>query len=215
MKKQNQMKEKKKNNKIKYKSVIYLMIIIIIIFSFFSYKKIKQGNNNTIKKYKDVDEYILDISSYKAVLNIKIKSNKNENDYKMEQTYIAPNIYKQIVMEPENLKGIISKYDGTTLSVENTRLNLKNIYDSYKCINDNDLYLSTFIKEYKQSENIIIDENKNEKIIEIKINNKIKKLYINKNDYKPLKLVIEDENEEMAIYIEYNEIEINENYENN
>lgn len=197
--------------RIKGKKIISILVLIgiimIIIFLLFGYKKMKQGNNNNIKK--DVEEYILDISSYKAIINVNIKSNKNDNNYKMEQVYVSPDKYMQKILEPENIKDVISKYDGKTLTVENTKLNLKNIYDNYKQINDNDLYLSSFIKQYKECDDKIVNEDSNDKIIEINKNNKTMKLFVNKIDYKPTKLIIKDKNEDTSIYIEYNEIEIN------
>ena len=56
-------------------------------------------------------------------------------------------------MEPSNIKGLKTIYDGTNLRIENTQLNLGEIYENYQYISENALCLSTFIKEYKQNNN--------------------------------------------------------------
>ena len=52
-------------------------------------------------------------------------------------------------------------------------------------------------------------EENEEKIISIKVNNRTKKLYLDKKTEKPTKLIVEDDNQKTVIYIIYNEIEIN------
>ena len=39
------------------------------------------------KSADEIKEYILNIESYKAIAEVTIKSNKNENTYKLEQKY--------------------------------------------------------------------------------------------------------------------------------
>ena len=40
----------------------------------------------------------------------------------MTQKYVAPNIFRQEVLEPENIKGLVTTYDGENLKIENTRI---------------------------------------------------------------------------------------------
>ena len=71
-----------------------------------------------------------------------------------------------------------------------------------------------FIENYKNNENAKFKEENNEIIMETTSkseNNyqKYKKLYISKKDGKPTKMEIKDTNQNMMIYIIYNEVEIN------
>ena len=166
---------------------ITIIILIIIIFLFKNnYKKIKSGNNISNKSIDEIKEYILSIESYNANANIEVTSNKTKNIYIVEQKYIKEgNLYKQKVLEPENLSGLEFTYDGKDLSIKNSKLTLNKIYTDYKFIGSNELSLVKFIEDYSQNQDSKIYE-ENGKIImevEVKQNNiytQNKKLYIYK-----------------------------------
>ena len=77
-----------------------------IFFTTFFYitksKKIKMGNNISSQ---EVIENILNISSYESIIEVEVNSNKNVNKYIIKQTYIAPDISEQEIIEPQNIKG--------------------------------------------------------------------------------------------------------------
>ena len=195
-----------KNRKWIFIVVIALIVIALLIFSIFkimNYKNVKTGNNITDKTLKEIEDYILNISSYEAEIEVKVESNKNTNKYILKQKFASPNIASQEVIEPKNIEGLTVKYDGTNLEITNSKLNLNTIYENYTYIADNVLWLSDFIENYRKN-GVIIMETKRDK-------NKysaVEKLYINRNASKITKLIIEDENKKNRIYITYNKIEI-------
>lgn len=197
-------------------TVIAILIIVISICCFFiknNYKTVKFGNNN-YKSAEDIKEYILNISSYEADITVEIISNKNSNKYKIKQKYSSPNIFKQEVIEPDNIQGLTTTFDGTTLKIDNTKLSLNKIFENYSYVSENSLCLNDFIKDYKESKSSKIKEEVDNIIMETKIEdgNKYiayKKLYIDRKTNKPIKLEIEDINKKMLVYIQYNEIKIN------
>ena len=203
-----------KNKKI---MIIILLISIIIICMFFiknNYRFSKNGNNISNKSADEIKEYILNIDSYRAIATITIKSNKNENRYKVEQKYNKENnVYKQQILEPDNIKGVEFAYDGKNLTLKNTNLNIKKIYQDYAEICSNILSLSQFIKDFKNDNNSKCYSEKNMVIMETTDEknpyNQKKKLYINKTKGTLEKLEIIDKSQNVRIYILYNEIEIN------
>ena len=65
--------------------VLIVIILILAIFFGFFYKKtvkvFKSGNNKTSQEIVD---YILNISSYETIIEVKVESNKNQNCYKIK-----------------------------------------------------------------------------------------------------------------------------------
>ena len=109
---------------------------------------------------------------------------------------------------------IIEHIDNKVI-IKNNKLKLEKIYESCDFLLENNLFLTTFIEEYKNTNQKEIIENENYYIIKIKLNdisNKkvaYKNLYINKNTGKIEKLEINDINKNRTIYILYKEITIN------
>lgn len=204
-----------KNKKILIAIISIIMLILIIIFIKNNYNFSKTGNNISNKSADEIKEYILNIDSYYAIAEVTIKSNKNENTYKLKQEYSkSENTYKQEVLEPEHIAGVQFIYGNNNLKIENTKLSLSKIYENYNYVGSNELSLSSFIEDYSESENTKCYEENGKVILEaeIKNNNKYratKKLYINKNEGKIEKMEIIDEAQTGRIYILYNEIELN------
>ena len=211
------MKEKITNKKSLITFFVILLILIFIIFFIKNnYKKFKTGNNMSNKSIEEIEEYILNISSYAATVQVTIESNKNTNKYVLSQQYISPNKSKQIVLEPSNITGLEIEADGQKLSINNTRFNLSKIYDNYEYVVENFLNLESFIEDYKsckETGKTKLYEEDDEFVLEVEQNsNKYvfnKKLYISKATGKPTKLLINDINEKTVVYILYNEISIN------
>lgn len=204
--------EKNKHNKKK----MYILIVsaffifaiaFIIIFSKNNYKTLKNGNNINNQTRDKVYDNILNISSYKATLEVTINSNKNINKYILKQSHNLDEDTQE-VLEPENIRGIKTTYNNGILKIQSDNLNITKVYNDYKNIENNDLWLNSFIEDYKISKEKVVEENE-EKIISIKVNNRTKKLYLDKKTGKPTKLIVEDNNQKTVIYIIYNEIEIN------
>ena len=195
------------------KIYVFIFLIIFIICTIFFIKNAYKLSifGNTINKSDD--SKILNISSYEAVIEAEIHSNKNINKYVLIQKYANPNIFMQEVIEPENIKGLTTIFDGTNLILENRNLNLKNIYENYTGIEKSSLSLMDFIEEYRNKENAKLEETETEEIITItNDNNKYetyKKLYINKSSNLPTKMEILDINQNITVYILYREIKIN------
>lgn len=194
-----------KNNKKILTIFIKKIIIIIIIFTFFYFymaKKNKFGNN--INSQEMVTN-ILNLTSYEATIEVDVKSNKNTNKYIIKQKYKSPNYIEQEVLEPTNIKGVKIINKDNQLSIENTQLNLKTIYENYSYLSENDMDLISFINEYKEQNSNNCQEEKDTIIMKTK--NKV--LYIDKKSGKPLKMQIEDANKNIAVYILYREVNVN------
>lgn len=206
------------------KSLIILICIILAITIISVYfinknnkifnKNFNIGNNITSKSIQEIEQYILNISSYEAKAEVMIESNKNINKYVLQQKYNNSGKIEQIVLEPSNIEGLTISYNEGNLTINNTKLNLQTVYNNYKYVVDNNLWLNSFIKDYRESNNKSISENSDYIVMTVDIpdsNNygKIKILYINKTTGNPEKMLIQDKNQKNMVYILYSEIRIN------
>ena len=201
-----------KNKKIIFITLVVILILAILIIFLSNKTNVKKiGNNSTIQEIVD---YILNISSYEAKIEVEVKSNKNTNKYILKQQYISPDVATQEVLEPSNISGIKIIKKGNDLKLENTSLNLSNIFENYEYLADNALDLSCFIEDYKESQNSNYEEKDNKIIMNVQTKNEnkyrqSKKLYIDKSTGNPLKMEITDINQNITVYILYNEVKIN------
>ena len=201
-----------KNKKIIFITLVVILILAILIIFLLNKTNVKKiGNNSTSQEIVD---YILNISSYEAKIEVEVKSNKNTNKYILKQKYQKDKEHIQEVIEPSNIAGVKIINDGKNLKIENSNLNLNEIIENYTNLENNNLDLSMFIDEYKNSNESNYEEKDDEIIMKVKndkenIYVKEKILYINKKTYKPVKLEIKDNKQKERIYILYNEVEIN------
>lgn len=220
------MKEKikaKETNINKKKVIIFILVVLAltIFICFFiknNYKNQNIGNNMSNKNIEEIEEYILNISSYQAKMEITVESNKNTNKYLIEQIYQKDKIAKQTVLEPSNIEGMEISYENNTLTIYNSKLNLHTVYENYEYLVENFLWLDSFVKDYiecKNSNQATISESNEIITMETKTRNEnnqyayYKKLLIDKKTGKPTQLFVQDVNKKNLIYILYNEITVN------
>ena len=184
-----------------------MTIFFITFFYITKSKKIKNGNNSSSQ---EIIENILNISSYEGIIEVEVNSNKNVNKYIIKQTYIAPNISEQEILEPENIKGIKITKTESEIKVENTNLNMTKIYNNYPYMADNCMDLNTFIENYKKNGKQEYEEKDSEIILEVEFEEnpytKYRTLYISKETGKPTKMEIKDNSKKTLIYILYKEV---------
>ena len=213
--------QKTNTNKREIFIILIIVLILSIILFFFiknNYKNKIFGNNMSNKNIEEIEEYILNISSYEAKIEVTVESNRNTNKYILEQLYQKNKISKQTILEPNNIAGLETKYENGTLTINNSKLNLTTVYENYNYLVENCLWLDSFIQDYIEGKNKneakIIQEN-DVITMETKTRNEnnryiySKKLTIDKKTGKPTKLLVQDMNQKNLIYILYTEITVN------
>ena len=207
-----------RNKKILIISIVVILLIIILAIFFLGKTKIQKIGNNSSSQ--EIVDYILNIKSYEAQIEVETKSNKNSNKYKLKQQYIEDGTATQEVLEPENIKGVKIIKNENSLKLENTNLNLVNIIENYDYMSDNILDLNCFIEDYKNNSNSSFEEVNNQIVMKTETNNenkytKNKTLYVDKKTGNPVKMEIVDINKNTTVYILYKEVRINSLNKNN
>lgn len=192
---------------------IIIIIVILLICNFFiksNYKTEQNGNNKNIQ---EIEQYILNVTSYKAKINVTVSSNKNANFYEFKQEVRGQSYSKQLALSPDSLAGMEIIYENGVITIQNTQYSLSNIYENYPFISTNSLFLTSFIEGYRNSESKKIEEVNGK--IQMSYISKINKynnkqiLYINKENLEPENLQVFDMNNELKVDIKYSEIELN------
>lgn len=200
-----------KNKKAIFILLFIFIIIIITIFLIMHYKNNRNGNTTINKSEEEIINSILEMKSYSANLDITIETNKNKTQYKVKQS-LENGKANQEVIEPQNIAGVITEYDGTNLKIKNNKLDLETTFQNYQYIVENRLWIDSFIEDFKILESKKVSSNQNEIILEVKREdtpyNIYKKLYIDKKTGKPIKMIVQDINQKTLVYILYTEITI-------
>ncbi len=191
-----------------------IIILFIIFFLKYNYKNMKFGNNESNKSAEEIKEYILNINSYNAELEVTINSNKNVNKYVLKQEYVSNSVEKQTVIKPENMEGLEISYKDGNVEINNSKLNLSKIYSNYPYLSDNVLWLNSFADRCRENpEKTKIYEDGNDIVIELNLQSNTylvnRTLYLEKGTGKPKKMIIQDNNKNDIVYILYKEIDIN------
>lgn len=194
-------------------AIIFIIVVILEICNFFiktNYKTKENGNNKNIQ---EIEEYILNVSSYKAKIKVTICSNKNTNFYEFEQEAKGKSYSRQLALYPDSLAGMEIIFKNGIITVQNTKYSLSQIYENYPFVGTNSLYLTSFIEGYRTAESKEIKEIEGK--IQMTYTSNINKynnkqvLYIDKANLEPKNLQVYDINNELRVDIIYNEIELN------
>ena len=193
--------------------IVISILLAIVLISFFTYKFMENGNTTFNKSEEKIIENILNMNSYKATMAIEIETNKNKTKYVVKQSLTEENKSIQEIIEPSNIAGVITEYDGKNLKISNNKLDLSTTFENYQYVVDNNLWLNSFLKDYKESKNSKYSNQNNEILLEVKNEDRnkyniYKKLYIDVETGKPIKMIVQDINQKTLVYILYTEIEI-------
>ena len=191
--------------------VLVILIAILIIFKNNSAKNLKIGNNSCSQ---EIVNYILNLNSYEAEIEVEINSNKTTNKYVIKQKYTNNGNSSQEIVEPKEIQGLRIEKENNKITLENSKLNLSTTYENYEYLSDNCMDLSSFVENYKQDEKANYEEKDDQIIMKVKDNSENKKisnkiLYIDKKTAKPTKMEVMDDNQNITICIIYKEVNVN------
>ncbi len=195
------------------KKVLFIFVLIcIIVFFIFYYIFCVLGNNKSINQDEVVDNRLKKLEEYEANVDILVISNKTQNTYNMDQI-VENNSSKFVINSPENIKDMMVEISNGNLKVSNIKINMEKIYENYTDVLNNNLFLNTFINDYKNNESRQFEED-NEIILETKLNNnkstyiKFKELHLDKKTGLPKELIMKDNTKKTCISIIYNDVKI-------
>lgn len=196
----------------KNKKIVFIFATIcILIFLFIYYIFGILGNNKNRSQEEIVENLLKESLNYEADITVEVFSNKNENTYEIYQE-VEDGKSKCIVKSPKEIENLTIENEEEKLKISNSKLKMEKVYEGYKEVFNNNLFLNTFLKDCKEND-FNFYERDGELIIEVKLNNsntysKYKELHFNLKLKVPTELLIKDNNKNTNIRIIYNDIKI-------
>lgn len=182
---------------------IAVLLIVIAFVSVYSNLNVKNIGGFDIK----------DIYSYKASYKINVKSNKNQNNYNIEEEYTKGEIETFVFKIFDENDVITYTIDGNGLKIKSNNQKLEYILSDYIIKKENIISLSTFLDFYRKLDlkendyfSINIEESDNKISYKINIDFKDKKVddeYAFLEKISKMELVINKENNTPCEYIIY------------
>ncbi|MGE5630396.1 MAG: LolA family protein [Caulobacteraceae bacterium] len=118
------------------------------------------GRLGSEKTFDAACKKLLELKSYTCDVTMKVMNNKSTMEYKMKHFYISPGKYRVEVVEPEELKGQVTIYDGEHSYIYHPKINAQlvteNFPDSLEC----DAFIGSFISRFKDMKNVKITKEK-------------------------------------------------------
>lgn len=108
----------------KYLIIVFIISLIFAILKISLNKNYKMNENGNNKTIQEIENYILNISSYKAKMSVTIKNNRNENNYIISQE-VNKDYERQEVLEPQELSGMQITYQDRKTRSKKYKLKLK------------------------------------------------------------------------------------------
>lgn len=215
--------------------IMFIALIIATVLVFYSIFKILKGNINIQNK-----ETIFSLNSYDAEYKAVIKSNKNQNTYKIKEEYLqeektGKEMFRFEIIDDNNLK-FISLYDGESIKIVSDSQIGNFILENYEVNKENLLSIATFISLYNNvmnglSEDFLVRIEEEDirtiyKLIVKKTENQVNntklsflksvsmlELIVNEESNLPMELVIYDNSNNMYIDVIYEKFDINPKFE--
>lgn len=161
--------------------------------------------------FHEVQVKLNNIDSYSCRAEIKVIGNISTQKYEMKQMFKLPDKYILEVIEPEESRGFKTIFNGKKICIYHPDIDQSFLLDDYKSANE-DLFIGFFLKTLNSSEHAVLGEDifngKEYLTIEVEIpgNNKYrryKKLWVDKGNFQPKKMVIYDNNKEKNYEVLY------------
>ncbi len=196
------------------KKILNLLIVFMILFLTSCTKEV---DVNTSSNYENVYKMLKNLKSFASSADITYVLNKEEVTYKILQYSMADGRYRVEVINPDNVKGSLSMFDGKTVyqKPNNSEDIIMTTTDDYE---RSQIFMTNFIKNFSFSDKISVsvsDFNDNSTtVLEATIPGEhaymaTEKLWVDNETLLPKKLVIYDYDNVERIIVVYDQFVTN------
>lgn len=201
----------------KKSGAVFFVSIFIVICIIFSACSTKEKSKSPMEK---IQEKLTTMESYACIADLTYVSNKGKNTYRTKQYYKMSGEYRIEITAPEQVKGLVTVFDGKKVMQYNPRILGEAVNEIPESKNTYEIFLGTFLKNYLQSEDVTLEvfNNNNEEytVLEAVIPEGGKylateKLWVSNKTLNPTQLVIYDTEGKERIIVKYGDFKYNVN----
>lgn len=199
--------------------VLFFVFIFTMTCIILSACSTKEKPKSPIEK---IHEKLTTMETYACIADLTYISNKGQNTYKTRQYYKMTGEYRIDIIEPEQVKGLVTLYDGKKVIQYNPRVLGEVVNEVPESKNTNEIFLGSFLKNYLQSEEVTLEVFNTKKeeytVLEAVIPEggkylSTEKLWVSNKTLVPAQLVIYDTEGKERIIVKYGEFKYNINLE--
>lgn len=169
--------------------------------------------------YEKIQNTLKNLETYEAVASVTYISNNNYHDYRVKQHSKASGEYRVEVLEPENVAGNVTIFDGKVICQYNNNVSGKIAVGTTESSERSEIFLTSFIKNYYADEEVSMavsnmEDDDDITILEAKLPGdnqylSTEKLLLVNDTLKPKELIIYDDKGKERIVVVFHEIEYN------
>lgn len=194
----------------KYFRVLLVFLIVSILLS--------SCSNETAKKPEEVQRFLMKLKSYQCDVVLAVTNNKSTNVYKAKHMYKFPDKYRIEIIEPIELKGETTIYDGDKAYIYHPQINTYLETQNFNNSLGYNAFIGAFIESFKNNggarfklDNI---QDRMCYVLEIPIKNEnpyrvMEKIWIDAKNIVPVKVEIYDKNSGVTAQVLYENFEAN------
>jgi outer membrane lipoprotein-sorting protein len=170
------------------------------------------------KKPEDVQRLLMKLKSYKCDVVFAVNNNISTNVYKAKHIYKFPDKYRIEILEPSELKGQTTIYNGEKAYIYHPQLKTYLVTQSFNSSLEYSSFMGAFIERFKDNGGTRFKvENFQDKqcyVLEVPINDEnpyrsLEKVWIDAENILPVKIEILDKNNNVSAQVLYENFEIN------
>lgn len=192
---------------------VKLMLVFLIVCITLSGCSVKSA-----KKPEDVQKLLMKLKTYQCDVVFAVTNNKSTNVYKAKHMYKYPNKYRIEILEPNELKGQTTIYNGDKAYIFHPQLNTSLITQNFNHSTEYSAFVGTFIEAFKNNGGARFKmdsfQDKQCYVLEIPIEGEnpyrtLEKIWIDADSILPVKAEILDKNNKVSAQVLYENFEAN------
>lgn len=192
---------------------VRILLIFLIVSIFLS-----SCSNPTAKNAKDVQKFLMKLKTYRSDVVFVVTNNKSTNVYKAKHMYKFPDKYRIEIVEPSELNGQTTVYNGGKATIYHPQLNTYLVTQNYNNSLEFSSFIGAFIESFKNNGGARFKlesfRDKQCYVLEIPIKGEnpyraLEKIWIDAELIIPVKAEILDKDNNVSAQVLYENFEVN------